>query len=278
MSTRSAALFAAACAAAAAVTVAGCSASSPPIPTTSGNAPSTHASGHGHKGHSKPAHYPTTRRALSALVSRAVAKASTVHVTYHELAGQNVVDLVGDEQLLRGQVADAAFTETTSSSSQSTKIIIKDQVLYVQLPEDAHTPRPWLKADQHSTNARIRSLYGTLQAVNASGPANVTQFLAATTSFTRAGTGTSGHVPVAKYVLTVSVAKLPKSYPLKSALETEGVPSFTLQLSVDAAGRPYELDENIDFNGQVITSQVGLSRYDAHVRVAAPASRLVRTA
>lgn len=274
MSIRSTALLAVSCAAV--LAVAGCSKSSPPIPTTGGDG-STSGTSTTHPA-KRQTHFPTTRRSLSTFVAKAIAKASTVHVTYHQLAGQNVVDIAGDEQLLRGQVADATFTETTSSSTQPTKIVIKDQVLYVRLPADAHAARPWIKAGKHSANRDIRSLYGTLQALSASGAENVPGFLSASTSFAKAGTGSVDGIPVGKYTLMVSVAKLPKSYPLKAALQTEGVPQFSVQLSVDAKGLPRELDESIEFNGEVVTSQVGLSRYGAHVRVAAPPARLVRSA
>jgi hypothetical protein len=84
-------------------------------------------------------------------------------------------------------------------------------------------------------------------------------------------------VKTTHYKIVVDIAKLPANLPGKDSLGASGLSTLPLDLYVDDQGRPIRVSEDFKVQGQAVSTNVTVSRYNQPVTVVAPPASQVST-
>ena len=221
-----------------------------------------------------PAGMPTDAAGLGTLLQSAVSKISSAHVALDiDLAGQSLTGN-GDETLQNGQLTALDISEKLPGGAGTIRVIMVDGKTYAKLPASMNSSdTPYLLVTESSSNQIIRQLASSLDsALSAASLASVGLFTRAAKSLEVKGTEQVNGVQTVHYSIVVDVAKLPASMPGKSQLTKGGIDTLPLELYVDTSGRPVELTETLNVQGQKVSTKASISAYNKPVTITAPPS------
>lgn len=211
---------------------------------------------------------------LAARLGQGLSHARTAHLTLNvDAAGQSIVG-GGDEQLSNGKLVALDLTETVSKSL-ALRLIIVGGKAYVRLPGSLNTSgKPWQLVTAKSSNSTVRTLASSLASTqNSASLSSVTAFVSAARSVKQ--TGTSGSSTT--YAVDVDPSKLPGTYEGKQALVAAGINSIPIDMTIDSAGRPTLVTENLTVQGEKISTRITVGAYNKPVHITAPPASQIST-
>jgi hypothetical protein len=226
-----------------------------------------------------PSGAPTDAQGLSALLERASNTVKTAHIDLKvDAAGQQIAGS-GDESLNEGVLTGLNITESLPGDAGSLQLIIADGKTYAKLPSSINpSDKPWVLITSDSTNPTIQQLSTSIsQTQESASIGSTTAFVTAAKSVENKGTEDVNGEPATHYSVVVDTTKLPADNTGKEALIQAGVTSLPVELYIDSQGRPVKLTENFSAQGQAISTEVDLSKYDQPVTIEAPPADQVGT-
>jgi hypothetical protein len=276
----------AALALASAVTLTACTSSTSGQGQTGGSGtlagPSGSASGGSASGGSSagtPGGKPTDAAGLGALMQSAVATIKTAHISLDVNAAGQALTGSGDEKLSAGKLVAMNLSEALPQGAGSIEIIIVGGKTYAKLPSSLNTSgKPYLLVTPTSSNAVVKQLAASLDsALSSASLGSVSAFIAAADSVKLKGTQSIDGVSTTHYSVVVNIAKLPATLPGKDALSSSGLATLPLELYIDDQGRPVQVTEDFQVQGQKVSTTVKVSNYDKPVSITAPPANQVGT-
>jgi hypothetical protein len=222
---------------------------------------------------------PDDARGLSALMQSAAKTVKTAHIALKiDAAGQGITGS-GDEELDEGVLTGLDITESLPAGAGSLRLIVADAKTYAMLPASINpSDKPWVLIRSDSTNSTIHSLSQSIAQTQASASiTSTTAFVDAAKSFTKRGTEDVDGVQATHYSIVVDTSKLPDDNSGKDTLIQAGVTSLPVELYIDSQGRPVKMTENFSAEGQTISTEVTVSKYDQPVSIQAPPADQVGT-
>jgi hypothetical protein len=222
---------------------------------------------------------PTDAAGLGGLMQTAIAGIKTAHITLDINAAGQKVSGVGDEKMLGGKLIAMDLTENLPGGAGSIRLIIVDGKTYAKLPPSLNTSgKPYILVSPNSTNPTVKALAGSLDsALSSASLGSVGAFVTAAKSVVLKGTATVDGVQTSHYSIVVDIAKLPASLPGKDELSAGGLSTLPLELYIDDQGRPVQVTESLQVQGQSISTDVKVSDYNKPVSVTAPPASQVST-
>lgn len=208
---------------------------------------------------------------LAARLGQGITQVKTAHLTLDlAVAGQSIT-AHGDEQLSSGKLVALDLTESVTSAF-SLRLIIVNGKTYARLPSSvSHTNKPWVLATANSKNPAIKAFGSILSSTQSSASLSaITALVSAARSVKQSGSSNT-------YKVDVDPAKLPKSYVGRKALAASGLTSIPLTITLDSAGRPVVVTENLTVSGQKLTTKITLGSYNKPVHITAPPASQVST-
>jgi hypothetical protein len=231
----------------------------------------TSGSGKTH-GPSGSAASPTTSAALAALMESGISQVKSARIDLDvSISGQPLTGS-GAEKLDSGKLVALDVTEHLPAGAGDIRIIVVNGDTYAKLPAALNsTGKPYLRVTSDSSNPVIQQLSSSMDSALASASlGSVADFARAAKSFRFVGPATVRGVATTHYSIVVEIDKLPDDLPGKKELLDGGVKSLPLELFIDKQGRPIQVTENADLQGQKIQTKVGVRAYDEPVTITAP--------
>jgi hypothetical protein len=268
-----------------AIVLAACTSSTSGTGSTGSNSPagstssSSGASAAGASTGSVPAGRPTDAAGLGGLMQSAIAGVTSAHISLDvDAAGQKVTGQ-GDEKLSAGKLVAMDITEQLPGGTGSLRLIIVGGKTYAKLPPSLNkSTKPYVLVTAQSSNATVRQLASSLDsALSSASIGNVGAFITAAKTVKLVGEQTIIGVKTTHYSIVVDVAKLPADLPGKDALVSSGLKSLPLELYIDEQGRPIQVTEDFQVQGQSVSTHVTVSKYNQPVTVTAPPASQVST-
>ena len=229
-------------------------------------------------GSGAPGPLPTDARGLATLIQSSVASVTSVHITFDVNAGGQSINAVGDEALIGGRVTAFDLTETVTQTG-TTRLRVVGGKTYVGLPPALNkSGKPWALVTATSSDAVIRSMNTAISdAQNVASLATPSAFAAAAKSVKLDGPDQIDGAAATHYSIVVELSKLPADFRGLQDLIAGGVTTLPVELWVDGEGRPVKVTDALSIQGQSVSSQVGMSKYNAPVHITAPPPDQVST-
>jgi hypothetical protein len=223
---------------------------------------------------------PITSAKLAAYMN-AGSSVTSLHLTMSVAVGnRKVLAAEGDEALAAGKVSAMSLSEQVGPNKLM--ILVVDGGVYVKLPPSMNKgAKPWLKASVGSTNPVLRQLAASLGTVEQS--ATLTQygsFAQAASSLRTVGTEQVNGQKATHYSLIVDVAKVHSaaiSAATKAEMSQAGVTNIPVDIWVDGQGHPVKVSDRFTLKGQVVSTDVSVSRLNQPVTITAPPASQVST-
>jgi hypothetical protein len=233
---------------------------------------SSSTSGKGSAGSGAPSGMPTDAAGLGQLMQSAVEKITSAHITLDINAAGQALTGSGDEQLTGGKLVALDITENLPGGAGAIRIILVDGKTYAKLPASMNSSgKPYLLVTKDSTNPVIQQLAGSLDsALSSASLGSVSAFILAAKSVTPKGTESIDGVSTTHYSVVVDISKLPSSLPGKDALVSSGLATIPLELYIDSEGRPIQVTEDFEVQGQSVSTKVTVTDYNKPVSIEAP--------
>ena len=208
---------------------------------------------------------------LAARLGQGITQVKTAHLALDLTVAGQTITASGDEQLSSGKLVALDLTESVTSAF-SLRLIIVNGKTYARLPSSvSHTKKPWVLATANSKNPAIKAFGSILSSTQSSASLSaITALVSAARSVKQTGSSNT-------YKVDVNPAKLPKSYVGRSALKASGLTSIPLTITLDSAGRPVLVTENLTVAGQKLTTKITLTAYNKPVHITAPPASQVST-
>jgi hypothetical protein len=235
------------------------------------------SSGKGGSAGNVPAGMPTTATRLAALVQSAVQHVTSAHLRLDIQIAGTALTGAGDETLSGGKLVALDLTENFPGGAGSIRVISVGGKTYAQLPTSMNTSgKPYLLVTPNSRNTVIRQLASSLDtALTSASLGGVPVFLRAAKSIKGDGTAKVGGVNAVHYSVVVDIAKLPASLPGRDQLKSSGVSTLPLELYVDRQGRPVKVAEQLQVQGQNVSTTALVTDYNKPVTISAPPANQV---
>ena len=217
-----------------------------------------------------PSGMPTTTDGLATLMQSGIAKATSAAFNLDvTIAGQALTGS-GVEKLSNGQLTALDVSERLPQGV--VRVIMVDGKTYAKLPHSLNpSGKPYLPVTTDSSNVVIRTLADSLDSAVASASlGDIGVFAKAAKSIKVTGGATVQGVATTHYSMVVDLAKLPDSFPGKQPLISGGVQTIPLELDVDRQGRPIQVTEDFQAQGQKVHTKVVVTNYDKPVSITAP--------
>jgi hypothetical protein len=246
--------------------------------TTSGNGAPTGGALPGNTIASTPKSAPTSATGLSAQLQHGLASITSAHIAIDVSAGGLGVQGAGDEQVSNGKLTAFDLAETISSMG-TLRLRIVDGKTYAGLPPALNkSGKPWVLVTANSSNPVVKSLSTSINSAQSAASLDAAgQFVAAAKSVKLVGSESLGGTPVNHYAIVVDVSKLSAAYPGREALNSAGLTTVPVDLWIDSAGRPAKVLTKFTVQGQTVSSQATLSRFNEPVHITAPPADQVST-
>ncbi len=245
--------------------------------TTSGTgAPSGAATGK--TSTSAPQSAPTSATGLAAELQHGLASITSTHIALDVSAGGLGVQGAGDEQVANGKLTAFDLAETISSMG-TLRLRIVDGKTYAGLPPALNkSGKPWVLVTANSSNPVVKSLSTSISSAQSAASLDAAgQFVAAAKSVKLIGPESVDGTTVNHYAIVVDVSKLSAAYPGREALNSAGLTTVPVDLWIDSAGRPAKVLTKFTVQGQTVSSQATLSRFNEPVHITAPPADQVST-
>jgi hypothetical protein len=245
--------------------------------TTSGNgAPSGSSTGTTSAGAPKSA--PTDAAGLATLLQHGVTTITSAHIALDITAAGQGVHGAGDEEVANGKLTALDLAETLTGMG-TLRLRIVDGKTYAGLPGALNkSGKPWALVTPNSSNPVIKSMSTSISSAQTAASLGAAgQFVGAAKSVKLVGSESVGGESVNHYTIVVDVTKLPATYPGRDAITSAGVTTLPVDLWVDSAGRPVKVLSKFTVQGQSVSSQATLSRFNAAVHITAPPADQVST-
>lgn len=225
-----------------------------------------------------------TVQLTSAELAKNLKSTSTVtsaHITMSSRVGsQTVLTAQGDEKAAGGKLTAMSLDEQIGSLHMT--ILLVDGALYVKLPSKLNkSGKPWQKATAGSSNPALRQLASTLSSLKQN--ASLDQYPAmaeAASSLKTIGTERINGAGATHYSMMVDVTKVHGSgvtQAAKTALAKAKITKIPVEFWVDAHNRPVKMSEKFTLNGEVVSFEATVSKYNEPVTITAPAASQVST-
>jgi hypothetical protein len=252
--------------------------------STSSSLPTTSSTRSGSAGQSGPASTGTggvaaTAQQLGSQMQTALEGTTSVHFELKSAAAGQEIDAQGDEKLSGGKAT--ASTMSMTAASQQVDIIMVGTTAYLKMPGVGSTSKPWALVSQNSSNPTIQAMATSLSKSMSSASLNqYPDLMSAASSFEPGDTTTLQGEVVNEYRVTVDLGKLSASSAAVQAagqLEAAGITQVPYDIYVDSQNRPLKVTYQVSVQGQRVTAQVTMSKYNAPVTISAPPSSQVST-
>jgi hypothetical protein len=219
-----------------------------------------------------PPSNPTDAHGLAAVLTAGAATVTSAHIELNVTAGGQQITGAGDEQLKCGKLTGLDISESLPGGAGDFELIITGGKSYAKLPPASNpTSKPWVLVTPDSSNPTIAQLANSLQSTEASASiTSSTAFVNAASSVKNDGPATVNGTPTTHWSVIVDPSRLPDSNPGKAALVQAGITSLPVELYVDSQGRPARVTENFTTQGQDVSTQVDVGRYNQPVSISAP--------
>jgi hypothetical protein len=213
---------------------------------------------------------PTTATALATLMKTAIAKTTSARFTLDvTLAGEGLTGS-GVEKLAQGKLVALDVSEHLPQGAL--RVIMVDGKTYAKLPKSLNpSGKPYLPVTTSSSNVVISALAGSLDsALSSASLGDVGTFAKAAKSVKVVGAAKVAGVSTTHYSIVVDLARLPGDLPGKDQLVQGGLKTLPLELYIDAQGRPIEVSEDFNAQGQHVKTKVVVTGYDQPATITAP--------
>jgi len=220
---------------------------------------------------------PSDAAGVSALLRDSTSTIRSAHLDMTISAAGMTLTGQGDETAAAGKMQSLDLTENVPQLG-ALRVIIANGKTYLQVPTSvSHATKPWVLVSPTSSNPVVRRLATTLQSVQQA--ASLNQFSAFSSAATMSAHDTQDldGAPTTHYTLSVDVRKLPDTLPGKQQLVTAGVTTLPMQMWLDAKGRLVKFAENLEVQGQQVSTVVTVGNFDAPVTVTPPPADQVAT-
>jgi hypothetical protein len=159
------------------------------------------------------------------------------------------------------------------------QVRIVGEETFVALPKSLNkSAKPWVVVTSDSNDPVIKSLDASLKSAReAVSPDTASTFADTAKSLRLVGTEQVNGAAASHYSIAVDVSKLPAAYPGRDALMSAGLKTLPVELWIDEHGRPVRLSEKFSAQGQVISTVLNLSNFNATLHITAPPASQVST-
>lgn len=211
-------------------------------------------------------------------MKQGLASTRSAHIELKISAAGQAITGSGDEKLTDGKLSAMNMTEELGSVGSLQLIIVGDKV-YVKLPSSLNkSGKPWQLVTANSSNPVLKQLATTLSSIrNSASLGSTAAFAAAAKSVTPKGSEQTNGTTATHYSVVVDVTKLPASYPGKTTLVQAGLNKLPVELWIDSKGRPVKVTEELAVQGQRVSTEIDVSKYNAPVTISAPPASQVST-
>jgi hypothetical protein len=256
---------------AASIAVAGCSSTTSGHGGPSGSSTTTTSA-------ATPKPTATDAASLATLVQRGVETLTSAHLTLDVGVGEQKIRGAGDETLSHTKLVAFDLAETISGAGTLRMRLVGGKT-YVNLPPSmSHSGKPWTLITANSSDPVIKSMNSALSTLRDAASVNSpATFVRVAKSVKLLGSEPVNGAPANHYSIKADVTKLPSSFPGRQALISAGLSTLPVELWVDSAGRPVKVVEKLTTQGQTVSSEVTLSRFNAPVHITAPPADQVGT-
>jgi hypothetical protein len=216
---------------------------------------------------------------FSAALTDGMTPVSSVKLDFvFDLAGQKITG-DGAERLSSGQATAIRISETFPAGKGQITIVKVDGKLYAKLPTAINPAnKPWILLRKDSRSATVRKLADSLSgSIDSSSVSSSKTLSRAANSITAQGRATVHGTSTSKYRLIVDVRKVPNANVDRQALRASGLKTIPVELYLDDANRPVEVDELFTVQGERIAIRFWFHDYDAPVAITAPPADQVST-
>jgi hypothetical protein len=248
----------------AAIALAACSSTTNGTGSTGGPGGSTGSCGNGAT--------QTDAAGLSAVLQCGSKAVKTAHIDLDLNAAGEEIKGAGDEELDGGVLTGMDITESLPEGEGSLRLLIVDNKTYAMLPSSLHvSDKPWVVIRSDSTNSTIQQLSQSISQTQSSASIGATTaFVTAARSVTNKGAENIDGVDTTHYAIDVDPTKLPADNPGKAAASQAGITSIPVDLYIDSQDRPVKVSENFSVQGQSVSVDIDVSKYDQSVNIVAP--------
>ena len=263
----------------AAFALAACSSTTNGTPTTGGT---THVDDSGVIGAGGACGDSTSQsdaKGLSDVMQCASATVKSAHIDLHfDAAGQEITGS-GDEELSEGVLTGLNLTESLPENAGNLTLVIADGKTYAMLPSSINpSDKPWVVIRSDSSDPTIQQLSASLAQTSSSASiGSTTAFVTAARSVTNKGSENIDGVDTTHYSVDVDPTKLPADNAGMDAAAQAGITSIPVELYIDSQGRPVKVTEDFSVQGQSVSVEVTVSKYDQPVNISAPPADQVAT-
>jgi hypothetical protein len=214
----------------------------------------------------------TDAAGLSAVLQCASKAVQTAHIDLDLNAAGEEIKGSGDEELDGGVLTGMDLSESLPENEGSIRLLIAGNKTYAMLPASINpSDKPWVVIRSDSTNSVIQSLSQSISQTQASASIGATTaFVTAARSVTNKGAENVDGVDTTHYAIDVDPTKLPADNPGKDAAAQAGLTSIPVDLYVDSQGRPVKVTENFSVQGQSVSVDIDVTKYDQPVNIVAP--------
>lgn len=214
----------------------------------------------------------TDAAGLSAVLQCASKAVKTAHIDLDLNAAGQEIKGSGDEELDGGVLTGMDLSESLPENEGSIRLLIAGNKTYAMLPASINpSDKPWVVIRSDSTNSVIQSLSQSISQTQASASIGATTaFVTAARSVTNKGAENVDGVDTTHYAIDVDPTKLPADNPGKDAAAQAGLTSIPVDLYVDSQGRPVKVTENFSVQGQAVSVDIDVTKYDQPVNIVAP--------
>lgn len=214
----------------------------------------------------------TDAAGLSTVLQCSSKAVKTAHIDLDLNAAGQEIKGSGDEELDGGVLTGMDISESLPENEGSLRLLIAGNKTYAMLPDSINpSDKPWVVIRSDSTNSVIQSLSQSISQTQASASIGATTaFVTAARSVTNKGAENVDGVDTTHYAIDVDPTKLPADNPGKAAAAQAGLTSIPVDLYVDSQGRPVKVSENFTVQGQAVSVDIDVSKYDQPVNIVAP--------
>jgi hypothetical protein len=215
---------------------------------------------------------------LAALMKQGVTSITSAHITLHVKAAGPDINGSGDETLSGGKLTALDLTES-SGPAGTLRLRIVNGRTYAGLPPDLnHSGKPWALVTADSSDPVIKSINASMSsALSAASLEATLTFIVAAKSVKLDGPDQVDGAAASHYSVVVDVAKLLSDDPDRQTVISAGLSTLPVELWIDSRGRPVKVSTTFSVQGQSVSTQVGVSKYNVPVQITAPPPDQVST-
>jgi hypothetical protein len=227
---------------------------------------------------SAPHSMPSDAAGLGALMKQGVSSITSAHISLDVKAAGQGINGSGDETFSGGKLTAFDLTETIGSTG-TLRLRIVDSKTYVALPASLnHSGKPWALVTANSSDPVIKSMNQSINsALSSASLDSVSLFVTAAKSVKLDGSDSVDGAAATRYSVVVDVTRLPGDYPGRQTLVSAGLSTLPVDLWINSQGRPVKVSEKFSVQGQSVSTQIGVSKYNAPVQITAPPADQVST-